>query len=504
MKEVTNMREISTDLLVIGAGGGLVAALRAKECGVQDIIVLEKQNRIGGVCIMACGVSAVGTARQKARGAQQKHDEGVLFTEIMEKSGWAADPYVVRAFVANSGKFMEWVESKGIHPDIVEERDRCFLLKTPHKMKNGKETSDLGNAIIDEVCGEALEQGIRIMLETPAVALLQDENGVVTGAIAQEKNGQEVKIHAKAVIISAGGFCDNAEMKKALCGRFFDPEKPWEFVPMHSTTYMGDGIKMALAAGSRPDPHVDIVVGGPTHHGPMSISEAALNPLVIVVNKLGRRYMAEVLGNDGYFAAANQPDAESYAIFDDAAIEPLVEELRLNKRYVPNEKEILKEGDIINVDVSTIYNGYFSDASRMFCIGEVSADKKRLVQVAKESIQVGLMEVKPWKPLGDMGHAIHMYAMSQGYSVVEQIGGHGVGLKFHEDPFVSYVSPKGTGEIMVPGMVFTIEPMINMGSPEFFVDDSNGWTVYTEDGMPSAQWEVTVAVMENGYEILTH
>ena len=144
---------------------------------------------------------------------------------------------------------------------------------------------------------------------------------------------------------------------------------------------------------------------------------------------------------------------------------------------IPNEKEILKEGDIINVDVSTIYNGYFSDASRMFCIGEVSADKKRLVQVAKESIQVGLMEVKPWKPLGDMGHAIHMYAMSQGYSVVEQIGGHGVGLKFHEDPFVSYVSPKGTGEIMVPGMVFTIEPMINMGSPEFFVDDSNGWTV---------------------------
>ena len=171
---------------------------------------------------------------------------------------------------------------------------------------------------------------------------------------------------------------------------------------------------------------------------------------------------------------------------------------------IPNEKEILKEGDIINVDVSTIYNGYFSDASRMFCIGEVSADKKRLVQVAKESIQVGLMEVKPWKPLGDMGHAILMYAMSQGYSVVEQIGGHGVGLKFHEDPFVSYVSPKGTGEIMVPGMVFTIEPMINMGSPEFFVDDSNGWTVYTEDGMPSAQWEVTVAVMENGYEVLTH
>ena len=170
---------------------------------------------------------------------------------------------------------------------------------------------------------------------------------------------------------------------------------------------------------------------------------------------------------------------------------------------IPSPKVVLKDGDIINVDVSTIYKGYYSDSSRMFCIGEVSADKKRLVQVAKEAIQVGLMEVKPWKPLGDMGHAIHMYAMSQGYSVVEEIGGHGVGLQFHEEPWVSYVSPKGSGEIMVPGMVFTIEPMINMGGPEFYVDDSNGWTVYTEDGMPSAQWEVTVAVLDDGYEVLT-
>lgn len=170
---------------------------------------------------------------------------------------------------------------------------------------------------------------------------------------------------------------------------------------------------------------------------------------------------------------------------------------------IPDEKTILKEGDIINVDVSTIYNGYFSDASRTFCIGEVSADKKRLVRTAKEAVSVGLMEVKPWKPIGDMGHAVHMFVESRGYTVVEDIGGHGVGLEFHEDPWVSYVAPKGSGEIMIPGMVFTIEPMINMGSPDFYVDDSNGWTVYTEDGMPSAQWEVTVAVTENGYEIMS-
>ena len=118
---------------------------------------------------------------------------------------------------------------------------------------------------------------------------------------------------------------------------------------------------------------------------------------------------------------------------------------------IPSKDEILKEGDIINVDVSTIYKGYFSDASRMFCIGNVSADKKRLVKTAKEAIQVGLMEVKPFAPLGNMGHAIHIYAKSQGYTVVEEIGGHGVGLEFHEDPFVSYVSPKGSGPVMVPG-----------------------------------------------------
>ena len=170
---------------------------------------------------------------------------------------------------------------------------------------------------------------------------------------------------------------------------------------------------------------------------------------------------------------------------------------------IPDEKTILKEGDIINVDVSTNYQGYYSDASRTFCIGAVSRDKKRLVQVAKEAVSVGLMQVKPWKPIGDMGHAVHMFVESRGYTVVEEIGGHGVGLEFHEDPWVSYVAPRGSGELMLPGMVFTIEPMINMGSPDFYVDESNGWTVYTEDGMPSAQWEVTVAVTENGYEIMS-
>ncbi|MBO5372365.1 MAG: methionyl aminopeptidase [Lachnospiraceae bacterium] len=171
---------------------------------------------------------------------------------------------------------------------------------------------------------------------------------------------------------------------------------------------------------------------------------------------------------------------------------------------IPSEEVILKAGDIVNVDASTILDGYFSDSSRMFCIGNVSPEKKRLVEVAKECLNVGLREVKPWGFLGDMGQAIHDFAYENGYTVVREIGGHGVGLEFHEDPWVGYNSKRGTEMLMVPGMIFTIEPMINMGKVEIYTDEKNGWTVYTEDGKPSAQWEVQVLVTEDGYEIISY
>ena len=123
---------------------------------------------------------------------------------------------------------------------------------------------------------------------------------------------------------------------------------------------------------------------------------------------------------------------------------------------IPAEDIILKDGDIVNVDVSTNLNGYYSDSSRMFCIGEVSEDKKRLVAVAKQALQEGLKEVKPWGFLGDMAQAINDYVKSNGYSVVREVGGHGIGLEFHEDPWVSYVTERGTEMLMVPGMCFTI------------------------------------------------
>ena len=171
---------------------------------------------------------------------------------------------------------------------------------------------------------------------------------------------------------------------------------------------------------------------------------------------------------------------------------------------IPDSKRVLKNGDIINVDCSTILNGYYSDSSRMFCIGDVSPEKKRLVEIARQSLEVGLKEVKPWNFLGDMGSAIHDFVRENGYSVVREIGGHGIGLEFHEEPWVSYVSEKGTEMLMVPGMMFTIEPMINMGKPDVFVDEDDDWTVYTEDGLPSAQWEIQVLVTEDGYEIISY
>lgn len=171
---------------------------------------------------------------------------------------------------------------------------------------------------------------------------------------------------------------------------------------------------------------------------------------------------------------------------------------------IPSKDIILKDGDIVNVDVSTNLNGYYSDSSRMFCIGNVSEENKALVKAAKDCVYEGLKQVKPWGFLGDMGQAVNDFIKSKGYSVVREVGGHGIGLEFHEDPWVSYVSKKETEMLMVPGMIFTIEPMINMGEADIYVDEENGWTIYTRDGKPSAQWEIQVLVTDDGYEIISY
>lgn len=171
---------------------------------------------------------------------------------------------------------------------------------------------------------------------------------------------------------------------------------------------------------------------------------------------------------------------------------------------IPCEEELLLEGDIVNVDVSTIYKGYYSDASRMFIIGKTSSENERLVSVAKECLDLGAAAAKPYGFVGDIAAAITHHAHKNGFTVVRDFCGHGVGLEFHEDPDVDHYGRRGTGMLLVPGMVFTIEPMINMGDWQVFVDEEDDWTVVTEDELPSAQWEHTFVMTEKGLEILSY
>lgn len=171
---------------------------------------------------------------------------------------------------------------------------------------------------------------------------------------------------------------------------------------------------------------------------------------------------------------------------------------------IPSKKEILREGMIVNVDVSTILNGYYSDASRMFVIGETTKEKQRLVDVCRQCLQIGVEQVKPYGFIGDIGYAIEQHANRNGFKVVRDFGGHGVGLEFHEEPWVGHYGKRNTGMLMVPGMIFTIEPMLNMRKSGVHISALDGWTAYTKDKLPSAQWEHTLLVTDEGCEILTY
>lgn len=176
---------------------------------------------------------------------------------------------------------------------------------------------------------------------------------------------------------------------------------------------------------------------------------------------------------------------------------------------IPNEEEILEEGDIINVDCTTILDGYYADASRMFIIGQTTPERERLVRVARECMEIGAEACTPYCFVGDSAAAITKHAHRNGYYVVRDLCGHGVGTAFHEEPEMNHYGKKATGMMLVPGMVFTIEPMINEGTWRVFVDEDDDWTVVTDSGRDdvfydSAQWEHTYLMTENGLEVLSH
>ncbi len=171
---------------------------------------------------------------------------------------------------------------------------------------------------------------------------------------------------------------------------------------------------------------------------------------------------------------------------------------------IPSPDRVLRDGDIVNVDATTNLNGYFADASRMFMIGNVREENKKLVQVTKECLEKAISIIKPFETtLGDIGAVIAEHAHNNHYTVVREFCGHGVGLAIHENPTVLHYGKRGTGMVLVPGMVFTIEPMINAGDRKIFIDKKSGWIVKTKDGSYSAQWEHTLLVTNDGVEIIS-
>lgn len=173
---------------------------------------------------------------------------------------------------------------------------------------------------------------------------------------------------------------------------------------------------------------------------------------------------------------------------------------------IPSENDELYDGDIINVDVTTILDGYYADASRMYCIGKIEPKVQRLVDCARECMEIGIQAAQPWHYVGEIGKAIAQHAHKNGFRVVRDLCGHGTGNDFHEDPEVDHYDTHRRGMLLVPGMVITVEPMLNTRSHEVCDDeeDETGWIVLTEDEGPSAQWEHTIVITEDGNEILTH
>ncbi len=170
---------------------------------------------------------------------------------------------------------------------------------------------------------------------------------------------------------------------------------------------------------------------------------------------------------------------------------------------IPSEKTILKNGDILNIDITTILDGYFGDTSRMFTVGEITPDADKLIKVAKHCLDLGIQQVRPGNHFGNIGFVISRYARAQGFSVVYEFCGHGVGVKFHEEPQVDHASRRNSGPRMKPGMTFTIEPMINEGKASTDIDKNDGWTARTVDNKLSAQFEHTILVTGTGFEVLT-
>lgn len=342
------MNKMKCSLLVIGGGGsGLTAAARAADRGLADVLVLEKTDTVGGASVLAKEISAVDTRRQNEFGASANLDN--YFNEAMTLNGWSGNPRVVRTVLANSGHYMEWLESKGVLCDTNQSDDKYF------DTLEGK--GQVGRAITDAMAGECERLGVKIMLGTRATELIFDGGGGVSGVKAVGVD--EYEIEAGAVVIACGSFSANMDMLKKYLPKYFDDGNSVDFEVLGGEALCrfadGDGIKMLEGSRMLPDYHLEIDMSGPTHSANEATNYAIKLPEMVWVNARGCRYNAEGAGAEAYRLLVEQPGGYCHAIFDSATVDYIIDEhLPSVKRRLSHDlkyRRLAKLKDILAAEV---------------------------------------------------------------------------------------------------------------------------------------------------------
>jgi fumarate reductase flavoprotein subunit len=325
--ENTEIEERDCDVVIIGGGGsGMVAAVRAAECGAKNIIVLEKTGRAGGNAWMAVCMFATNSASQRAAGLPDCSD--AVFKSAMDHMEWAAEPKIVRKYIKNSGKLIDWLEAKGMVFKHASWNDMQIMLmperQSPHR---GKDPSHgpgfVGSTVIETMVEASKKLGIDILLRTKATELITDKDGNVTGVVASGL-GKEFRINAKAVILAAGGFGANKEMLKEFFPQFFHVETSMGRLCLGHTT--GDGILMARSIGAQLGEYFGIQLGGPSHHPwSFSVHSSLIRPESVWINKNGERFIDETQSFRSFYALGKQPGAIAYGIYDTATRDYMIQ-----------------------------------------------------------------------------------------------------------------------------------------------------------------------------------
>ncbi|MBP2651620.1 MAG: flavoprotein subunit of a reductase [Firmicutes bacterium] len=323
----TEIENRTCDVVIVGGGGsGMVAAVRAAECGANKVIVLEKTGRVGGNAWMAVCMFAANSASQRVAGTQICIDE--IFKSAMEEMEWAADPKIVRKYMENSGTLIDWLETKGMaFQPHVWHNTPVMMMPKRQSQHPGKDPSHgpgfVGSTVVETMLKEVEQLGVEILLKTKATELITDENGRVTGVVATGSD-KEIHINANSVVLASGGFGANKEMLKETFPQFFSRETSICRLSLgHST---GDGILMAQAIGAQRGEFPGILLGGPSHHPwSFSVHMSLCRPECVWINKNGERFVDENINFKGYYAVSKQPEAIVYGIYDAATRDYMIE-----------------------------------------------------------------------------------------------------------------------------------------------------------------------------------